>query len=141
MLAVNNYWYTNTQFPGSDYLPWAGEEMLTALFTRAFSIGSLHPSMTSSKSMTSSVGGNTNPSSMAGRDSPPIPHEPPRADSPPPPKPISGPAPEKQHTFPETGGMFKSKIFSAPELFIQVSCGNLLYESQPYLLMTNYIYI
>ena len=83
--------------------------MLTALFTRAFSIGSLHPSMTSPNQVASSLSGSTNPSSSerpAGRESPPVPHEPSRSDSPPPPKPISGPTPEQQHTFPETGGMF-----------------------------------
>jgi hypothetical protein len=96
------------QFPGSDYLPWSEEEMLTALFTRAFSIGSLHPSMTPPKPLPSSVGDSTNtPSSGiqgSGHESHPIPHEPVRPDSPPPPKPVSGPATEKQHAFPETGG-------------------------------------
>ena len=97
------------QFPGSDYLPWSEEEMLTALFTRAFSIGSLPPSMTSSKPLPLSVGGSTDPPSSGlqrvGHESPPIPHEPARPDSPPPPQPVSGPATEKQHTFPETGGI------------------------------------
>lgn len=83
--------------------------MLTALFSRAFSIGSLHPSMTSSKPLPSSVGGSTDPPSNGlqrdDRESPPIPHEPARPDSPPPPKPVSGPATDKQHTFPETGGI------------------------------------
>lgn len=85
--------------------------MLTALFTRAFSIGSLHPSMTSSsKPLPSSLGTSTDPPSSGvqggDRESLPIPHEPARSDSPPPPKPVSGPSTEKQHTFPETGGMF-----------------------------------
>ena len=104
--------YVHKQFPGSDNLPWSGEEMMTALFSQTFSIGSLHPSMPSSSSMassmTSSVGGATNQASVnegAGRPSPPVPHSlPQRSDSPPPPKPISGPVPQKQHNFPETGG-------------------------------------
>ena len=83
---------------------------MTALFTRAFSIGSLHPSVTSPKTLPSSVGESTDTSSSclqrSGHDSPPIPHEPAVPDSPPPPKPVSGPATEKQHTFPDTGGIF-----------------------------------
>ena len=63
--------------------------MLTALFTRAFSIGSLHPQMTSSKPLPSSVGGSADPPSSGihegGCESPLIPREPTRPDSPPPP--------------------------------------------------------
>lgn len=84
--------------------------MLTALFSRTFSIGSLHPSLTSSsKPLPSSLGASSDPPSTGvqggSHGSPSIPHEPARPDSPPPPKPVTGPATEKQHTFPETGGM------------------------------------
>ena len=62
--------------------------MLHALFNKTFTIGSLHPSMKSSP------------------ESPLLSHsEHERPDSPPPPKPISGPIPQKEHMFPETGGM------------------------------------
>ena len=85
--------------------------MLTALFTRTFSIGSLHPSMIPSKPLPLSVGDSTNTASSGiqgvghADESTPIVHEAARPDSPPPPKPVSGPATEKQHTFPETGGI------------------------------------
>lgn len=98
------------QFPGSDYLPWSEEEMLTALFTRAFTIGSMHPSLTPPKALPSSVSDSRDtPVSgvqRGGHESPPIPHEHDRSDSPPPPKPVAGPATEKQRTFPETGGIY-----------------------------------
>lgn len=83
--------------------------MLTSLFNQTFSIGSRYNP--SSSLMTSlSVGGAsdqamTNESAAAA--SHPTPHlEPQRPDSPPPPKPFSGPTAEKQHTFPESGGMY-----------------------------------
>lgn len=85
--------------------------MLTALFTQTFSIGSLHPSMTPSKPLPLSVGNSTHTPSSGiqggghADESTPIVHEAARPDSPPPPKPVSGPATEKQHTFSETGGI------------------------------------
>ena len=90
--------------------------MMAGLFNQTFTIGSLYPNSletaASTSSMTASMGGATNETNMnetVGRTSPPVPHaEPERSDSPPPPKPFAGPAAQKQHTFPETGGRFVS---------------------------------
>ena len=77
--------------------------MLSALFNRTFSIGSLHPSMRPTPSL---MGGAANQVSVNDQASPPVDHtDPERPDTPPPPKPISGPIQQKEHTFPETGGI------------------------------------
>ena len=89
--------------------------MLTHLFSLKFSIGSLGPNPVQSQMSLSAIGGATNQATMneqaANANAMFHAAEQQRSDSPPPPKPFSGPTPQKEHTFPETGGMYNYYVY------------------------------